>query len=47
LRLQGKNHRGGKWNESKHQQMLEIGSDISNSITSVAKDYYIIEIYEE
>lgn len=37
----------GDWRESEHQQMLEIGTDISNSITSVAKDSYVIEIYED
>ena len=37
----------GNWSESEHQQMLEIGTEISNSITSVAKDSYVIEIYED
>lgn len=37
----------GNWRASEHLQMLEIGTDISNSITSVAKDSYVIEIYEE
>ena len=27
-------------------QMLEIGGGISNTITSVAKDSYVIEIYD-
>ena len=36
----------GKWRESEHQQRLEIGGGISNSITSVAKDSLVIEIYE-
>ena len=31
---------------SEHQQMLETGTEISNSITSVAKDSLVIEIYE-
>ena len=33
----------GEWHRSCHFQKLEIGSDISNSITSVAKDSYVIE----
>ena len=38
----------GEWHTSEHHQMLEIGQgDFSNSITSVAKDTLIIEIYEE
>ena len=37
----------GEWYGSEHFQKLEIGSDISNSITSVAKDSYVIEIYED
>lgn len=28
-------------------QRLEIGGGISNTLTSVAKDNYVIEIYEE
>lgn len=36
----------GDWSISEHRQMLEIGTDISNSITSVAKDSLVIEIYE-
>lgn len=37
----------GEWHESSHFQKLEIGNDIANSITSVLKDFLIIEIYEE
>lgn len=37
----------GDWHTSAHTQTLEIGTDISNSITSVLKDYMVIEIYED
>lgn len=37
----------GSWHESVHYQKLEIGVEVSNSITSVQKDFLIIEIYEE
>lgn len=37
----------GDWHTSPHQQQLEIGGDISNSITSVLKDCLIIEINED
>lgn len=36
----------GDWHSSAHQQRLEIGGGISNSITSVLKDFMICEIYE-
>ena len=36
----------GDWHTSEHRQTLEIGGGISNSITSVAKDCYVIEIYD-
>ena len=36
----------GEWHSSPHQQRLEIGVDISNSITSVLKDFLVCEIYE-
>ena len=37
----------GEWHSSAHQQRLEIGvGGISNSITSVLKDFMICEIYE-
>ena len=36
----------GTWYGSEHRQGLEIGSDISNSVTSVLKDFYVILIYE-
>lgn len=36
----------GEWQKTAHQQRLEIGVDIANSITSVNKDSMIIE-YEE
>ena len=35
----------GDWYHSEHSQQLEIlGSDFTNSITSVQKDNYVIEI---
>ena len=37
----------GAWHESTHQQRLELGGGISHSITTVAKDNYIIEIEDE
>lgn len=37
----------GDWLVSEHCQRLEVGSDIANSITSVAKDSLILEVYEE
>ena len=36
----------GDWHESEHRQRLEVGGQISNSITSVAKDSLVL-IYEE
>lgn len=36
----------GEWYMSEHHQKLEIGTDVSNSITGVSKDFYVIEIYE-
>lgn len=33
------------WYNSEHKQRLEIGGEISNSITSVSKDNYIFETY--
>lgn len=33
----------GDWHNSEHNQRLEIGGEISNSITSVLKDNYIFE----
>ena len=35
----------GDWYTSSHTQTLEIGSTVSNSVTSVLKDYLVIEIY--
>jgi len=38
--------RGG-WYESEHYQQLELNSrDYSNSITSLLKDFMILEVYE-
>ena len=36
----------GDWHCSEHSQRLEIGTDIANSITTVAKDMMVL-IYEE
>lgn len=36
----------GDWHTSEHFQKIEVGGFISNSKTSVAKDNYIVEIYE-
>ena len=35
----------GDWHTNKHRQKLEIQGGVSNSITSVQKDNYVIEIY--
>ena len=37
----------GKWSSSSHYQHLEIGLDISNSITSVQKDSLVLMIYDD
>ena len=36
----------GEWYSSEHRQMLEIGTYISNAISSVQKDY-LVAIYDE
>lgn len=36
----------GEWYSSSHRQRLELGDDLSHSITSVAKDNYILVIYD-
>ena len=36
----------GDWHSSVHQQKIEMGGVISNSVTSVLKDFMICEIYE-
>jgi hypothetical protein len=36
----------GDWHSSEHRQILELGTDISNSVTSVQKDSLVCEIYE-
>lgn len=33
----------GEWFATEHQQSLEIGGEIANSLTSVAKDNYVYE----
>ena len=35
----------GDWHNSEHKQRLEVGGEISNSITSVLKDNYIFETH--
>ena len=37
----------GNWQLSKHLQKFELGEDITNAITSVAKDNYVVEYYEQ
>ena len=37
----------GEWYKSEHKQMLELGTDISNSITGAYKDYLVIEIWNK
>lgn len=37
----------GDWHNSVHKQKFELGTDTSNSLTSVAKDNYVVELYEE
>ena len=36
----------GEWHSSEHRQMLEMGGEISNTISSVQKDYLVAIIYE-
>ena len=36
----------GDWHTSEHNQQCELGEDITNSLTSVAKDNYVVEIYD-
>lgn len=35
----------GEWRSSRHRANLEIGGEVSNSITSVQKDNMILEIW--
>ena len=42
-----RNRSEGDWHSSEHRQNIEIGTDVSNSLTSVAKDNYVVEFYEE
>jgi hypothetical protein len=37
----------GDWYHSEHRQMLETRCDATNSITTVAKDNYVIEVYDD
>ena len=37
----------GDWHTSAHNQKCELGENVTNSITSVAKDNYVVEFYEE
>lgn len=37
----------GDWHTTAHRQVLEVGDDICNSITSVEKDSLILEVYDE
>lgn len=36
----------GEWHASEHHQRIELGDEIANAVTSVAKDCLICEIYE-
>lgn len=35
----------GEWDQSEHFQKMEIGGEFTNSITSVAKDNYVVYEY--
>lgn len=37
----------GEWHSTPHHQHLEMGTMISNAVTSVLKDCLVLEIYEE
>ena len=37
----------GDWYTSAHNQQCELGEDVTNSLTSVAKDNYVVEFYED
>ena len=45
MAMQGRSK--GDWHTSAHNQQCELGDDITNSLTSVAKDNYVVEFYEE
>ena len=36
----------GDWHSSEHRQMLEVGTEISNALSSVLKDYMVCMVYE-
>lgn len=36
----------GEWHSSEYRQMLEMGTEISNALTSVQKDYLVAIIDE-
>lgn len=36
----------GEWHSSEHRQMLETGTEISNALSSVQKDYMVCMVYE-
>jgi len=36
----------GHWYSSPHEQRLEIGNDISNALSSIAKDFMILIAYD-
>lgn len=36
----------GEWYSSEHRQMLEMGTEISNALSSVQKDYMVCMILE-
>lgn len=37
----------GEWHSSEHYMRLEAGTDVSNCISSVAKDFLVMEIYDD
>lgn len=37
----------GEWHSSEHRQMLEMGTEISNALSSVQKDYMVAMVYEK
>ena len=36
----------GEWYTSEHRQRLEIGTTISNAISTIAKDFMTLIVYE-
>ena len=36
----------GEWYSSQHLQRLEIGANISNAISTIAKDFMMLIVYD-